>query len=75
MLVLSRKKNEAIRIGRDIWVRVLEIQRGKVRIGIEAPEYVPVYRTELCDDETTQSAPVQRGAVADSGGHPGDFHC
>lgn len=47
MLVLTRKVNEAIRIGDDIIVRVLEVRGGQVRLGIEAPEDVKVYREEL----------------------------
>ena len=47
MLVLSRKRQESIRISDDIVVTVLEIQRNKVRLGIEAPKEIPVLRTEL----------------------------
>jgi len=47
MLVLTRKINESIRIGDDITVRVLEIKGSQVRLGIEAPEYVKIYRDEL----------------------------
>jgi carbon storage regulator len=49
MLVLSRKKNEAIRIGTDVILRIVEIRGDKVRIGIEAPESVPVHRQEVYD--------------------------
>lgn len=49
MLVLSRKKSEAIRIGEigEIKVSILEICGDKIRIGIEAPSDVPVYREEI----------------------------
>lgn len=47
MLVLSRKVGEKILIGENIVVTLVEIDRGKVRIGIEAPKDVPVYREEL----------------------------
>lgn len=49
MLVLSRKKNENIRIGQDIVVTVVEIRGDKVRLGIEAPKEVPVHRQEVFD--------------------------
>lgn len=49
MLVLSRKSNEAIRIG-DIKVTVVEIRGDKVRIGIEAPKDVPVHREEVYEE-------------------------
>lgn len=47
MLVLSRRKQESIRISDDVVVTVLEIQRNKVRLGIDAPKEIPVLRTEL----------------------------
>lgn len=50
MLVLSRKTGESLVISSDIVVTVVEIDRGKVRIGITAPtapKEVPVLRSEL----------------------------
>lgn len=47
MLVLSRKKNESIIINDDITVVVVEVRGDKVRLGIEAPLEVPVYRHEV----------------------------
>ena len=47
MLVLTRKRNESIVIGDDIEVRVLSVSGEKVRIGIEAPRDVPVFRMEV----------------------------
>ncbi len=47
MLVLTRKSNQSIMIGDDIEVSVLAIMGEKVRIGIEAPRSVPVYRKEV----------------------------
>jgi len=49
MLVLSRKKNESIRIGDNITLVVVEIRGDKVRLGIEAPKDVPVHRQEVYD--------------------------
>ncbi len=49
MLVLSRKTGEKVRIGNAITLTVLSMQRGKIRIGIEAPGQLPVYREELVD--------------------------
>ena len=49
MLVLSRKKSEAIRIGEDIKIVVIEIRGDKVRLGIESPKEVPVHRQEVYD--------------------------
>ena len=47
MLVLSRKAGERIWIGDDISVTVVRITGGGVRIGIEAPQEMPVIREEL----------------------------
>ena len=47
MLVLTRKPNESIVIGDDIEVTVLQVSRDKVRIGIEAPRDVPIFRMEV----------------------------
>lgn len=51
MLVLSRKKNERIRIGDDIEIKVLDIRGSYVRLGIVAPVDVPVMRQELLFDD------------------------
>ena len=53
MLVLSRKCKEAVVVGgangveRILKVTVLEIEKGKVRLGFEAPEDMPVHRLEV----------------------------
>ncbi len=47
MLVLSRQINEAITIGDDIEISIVEIKGGKVRIGINAPRNIAVYRKEV----------------------------
>jgi len=47
VLVLTRKSNQSIMIGDDIEVSVLAIMGEKVRIGIQAPRDVPVFRKEV----------------------------
>ncbi len=47
MLVLTRKLGEKIYIGDNICLTVIEIQRGKIRLGIEAPGNVLIVRGEL----------------------------
>lgn len=47
MLVLSRKLGETITIGGNIVITVVDIDRGKIRLGIEAPKDVPILRGEL----------------------------
>ncbi len=47
MLGLTRKSNQSIMIGDDIEVSVLSIMGEKVRIGIQAPRSIPVFRKEV----------------------------
>ena len=47
MLALSRKVNESIMIGHDIEITVLEIKGDQVKLGINAPKSVPLYRKEI----------------------------
>ena len=47
MLVLTRKTNQSIMIGDEIEISVLSVVGDKVRIGIQAPRSVPVYRREV----------------------------
>jgi carbon storage regulator len=47
MLVLTRKSNQSIMIGDEIEVTVLAIMGEKVRIGIQAPRDIPVFRKEV----------------------------
>ncbi len=47
MLVLTRKVNQAIRIGTEVEVRVLEVCEGQVRLGVVAPRWIPVHREEV----------------------------
>jgi carbon storage regulator len=56
MLVLSRKLGEKIVIGDDIVITVVKIDRNQIRIGIEAPHDVPVYREEIAPQRTGKGA-------------------
>jgi carbon storage regulator len=47
MLVLTRKSNQSIMIGDDVEVSVLSVMGEKVRIGIQAPQEIPVFRKEI----------------------------
>jgi carbon storage regulator len=57
MLVLSRKLNEKIVINGEIVVTVVKIDRNQVRIGIAAPDHIPVFREEI-------AGAMDRGASA-----------
>ena len=62
MLVLTRKSNQSIMIGDEIEVSVLSVLGEKVRVGIQAPRDIPVYRKEVYleiqqDDAAAASSP------------------
>lgn len=58
MLVLTRKEGEVICIGEHIRIKVVEIDRNRVKLGIEAPEDVPIHRLEiLLRNQTPPPAP------------------
>jgi carbon storage regulator len=64
MLVLSRKLGEKIYIGENICITVVDIDRGKIRLGIEAPRDIPIYRQELLPLQQQQQ--LQQKAVSDT---------
>lgn len=55
MLVLTRKKNEAIQIGDDIEIKVLGMEGDQVKLGIEAPRSVDIHRKEIYLDIKEQN--------------------
>lgn len=66
MLVLSRKQNETIVIDNNIHVTIVQCGRGKVKIGIQAPDEVSIKRAELVDRENTPTDfPPFNGVGAD----------
>lgn len=56
MLVLSRKKEESILIGDDIEIFIVEVGDDRVRIGINAPREMKVFRKELLDEIKKENA-------------------
>ncbi|MDR3247404.1 MAG: carbon storage regulator CsrA [Treponema sp.] len=49
MLILSRKVNEKIMIGDDISISIIEVRGDQVRLGVDAPRTVKVFRQEVFD--------------------------
>ena len=49
MLILSRQAGEAFRVGEGVEIRILGVSAGVVKVGVEAPREVVVYRSELAD--------------------------
>ncbi|MGH1471347.1 MAG: carbon storage regulator CsrA [Cellvibrionaceae bacterium] len=59
MLILSRRNGESFIIGEDIKITVLSQRSNQVRIGIEAPRSLPVYREEVLLRQTKQNASAE----------------
>jgi carbon storage regulator len=62
MLVLTRKSNQSIMIGDEIEISVLAIMGEKVRIGIQAPRNIPVFRKEVYLEIKQEQAAANEGA-------------
>lgn len=60
MLVLSRHRDESIMIGENIVITVVDIRGDKVRLGIEAPQEIPVHRQEVYDAIKREDERAQR---------------
>lgn len=75
MLVLTRKIGECIRIGDVVVVRVLEVRGSQVRIGVEAPSDVRIYREEIYRPERqADSVGSPAGHVGSGEGNPEQGH-
>jgi carbon storage regulator len=60
MLVLSRKAGQSIVIAGDIVVKIVEIGRGRVQIGVAAPPQMTIHREEIHQRIEQESRPVRR---------------
>jgi carbon storage regulator len=70
MLVLSRHRDESIMIGDEIVVTIVDIRGDKVRLGIDAPQDIPVHRQEVYEAiqrENRKASQVQPSETRDVG--------
>ena len=63
MLILSRKINEKIMIGDDISISIIEIRGDQVRIGVDAPKKVKVFRQEVFDAIKAENEAAAKSAA------------
>jgi len=68
MLVLTRKKEESIRIGDDITIKIVDIDNRQVKLGIEAPKRIAVNREEiyqkiLIENEAASKTPASQDGL------------
>ncbi|MFO7903883.1 MAG: carbon storage regulator CsrA [Pirellulaceae bacterium] len=71
MLVLSRHRDESIMIGDEIVVTIVDVRGDKVRLGIDAPQDIPVHRQEVYEAiqrENRKASQVQPQETRDVGG-------
>jgi len=67
MLILSRKIEESIKIGDSVTIKILGIHEGQVKIGIEAPKEVKIFRSELYDliqSENVQASKSEKSSIS-----------
>lgn len=64
MLVLTRKTGEEFVIDGNILVKIIEIRGKKVRFGIQAPQNIPVHRSEIQNSRRASSHAVETVACA-----------
>lgn len=65
MLVLTRKKGQALMIGHDIELSIIDIQGDQVRIGINAPKSVTIHRKEVYEEIRKENLSAVAGKATD----------
>lgn len=55
-LVLERKQSEAIHLGSDVIITVVQVQNGRVKLAITAPKSLEIWRSELIERDRNESS-------------------
>ena len=75
MLILTRRPGERVVIGEDVLVTVMEVSGQTVRLGISAPQGLPIYREEIwlaVKEENRAAAEAAADALPDGAGKPAE---
>ncbi|MEM9603878.1 MAG: carbon storage regulator [Pseudomonadota bacterium] len=64
MLIFKRRVGETFTVGDNVTVTVVEVQNGRVRFAISAPDHTPVHREELLSHRAPEGAPHEKGSDA-----------
>lgn len=70
MLILSRKVGESIKIGDNITIEIVSVKGGTVKLGMDAPANVDIFRKELYDsikEENINASNLDSGIIANLG--------
>lgn len=65
MLVLSRHRDEVIMVGHNVMITIVDVRGDKVRLGIEAPQELPVHRKEVYEQVFPNGDPAKQEPSGD----------
>ncbi len=63
MLVLTRRVNEEIKLGADITIKILSISESQIKIGIDAPKDIQIYRNEVFEKVKESTIEASRASI------------
>jgi carbon storage regulator len=63
MLVLTRKVNEEIKLGKEITIKILSISENQIKIGIDAPKDIQIYRNEVFEKVKENTVEASKASV------------
>jgi carbon storage regulator len=63
MLVITRKPSQSFMVGDDVRISIISVGAGKVRIGIQAPDDVPIFRSEIYCETNGQATPWEASSA------------